>query len=559
MTGSRSAPRLLLAAIVAYAALARLLYLSAYRSDPFFGALMHDADRYHRWASALAAGGAWEKGAFYQAPLYPWLLGLLYRVAGPRPAAAYLAQLGLGLVTILLVHRAARRAYGSAAALAAAALAAGYAAPVFQETKVLPAALTVFLAVLLAERLQAADASPAWPAWLAPGAVLGLGAVANPSFLLTGFLAAVWIIAGRGPGRPRLARLGAFAAGAALVVAPVTVRNLAVSGEFVLVSANGGVTFWQGNNPLAVGVYATPPGLTGDIDRQREASRRQAEAGTGRRLGDAGVSSYYRRLALSFIRAEPGRWLALEGRKILLALAGEEQPLEYGQRLDANPARRLFPVSFALILGLAAAGLAFRRREERGAGEAPLLIVAAGQFAVLLIFYVAGRYRLPASMALLPAAGSGAALLARRLRRGLRGAAAPALLAAAVAAASAAYFPLVQGRMLRGQTAMGLCDRGVVLVNAGRLGEAIEDFHRAAELDPGYPWAWLDLGRALMAAGRWGEAEPALRRGLGANPSMPEAWSALGQFLAATGRPAEAGEAFARAGRLKSAGEPPRP
>ena len=59
---------------------------------------------------------------------------------------------------------------------------------------------------------------------------------------------------------------------AAAVVAPVSVRNFLVSGEPVLISNNGGVTFYHGNNHRAIGLY-TAPGMSGAIRESRSTRR----------------------------------------------------------------------------------------------------------------------------------------------------------------------------------------------------------------------------------------------------------------------------------------------
>ena len=101
---SRSA--LAIAAVLASSAVVRVAYLSVYAaSDPLYDHLLHDAKRYHEWASALALGKTWEAGAFHQAPLYPYLVALVYALAGARPLAVYVIQLLCGLATILLVWR----------------------------------------------------------------------------------------------------------------------------------------------------------------------------------------------------------------------------------------------------------------------------------------------------------------------------------------------------------------------------------------------------------------------------------------------------------------------
>ena len=47
----------------------------------------------------------------------------------------------------------------------------------------------------------------------------------------------------------------------ALLVAPVTARNIAVEGDAVLISANAGLNLYIGNNDHARGSYNLPAGV----------------------------------------------------------------------------------------------------------------------------------------------------------------------------------------------------------------------------------------------------------------------------------------------------------
>jgi 4-amino-4-deoxy-L-arabinose transferase-like glycosyltransferase len=513
-----------LAGIVAFAAVSRLLYLFAYRSDPFSTYLLHDARRYHDWASALATGQVWETGAFYQAPLYPYWVAALYRIAGVEPFIVYGVQIVLGISTILLIFRIARRAYGERAALAATAIASLYGPFVFYETKLLSATAAVFFAALLVERMQDADAAKGDLGWLIAGGVLGAGALANPSILLMLALGSTWIALDRSRAASRrVRRIALFGAGVVLLVAPVTLRNYNASGEWVLISANGGLTFAHGNNPNALGVYSTPPGLSGSIEQQREESRRVAEERTGRQMGDGEVSTFWLREGLRYIVDDPVQWLALFRSKLLLAFASDEQPLEYNVRLDTNPFRWLFPLPFAVILGLAAVRILTRDGQmgpERA--EQPLFLFLLVGAATLLGFYVSGRYRLPALPALAAVAGCGAAVLAERVVRGSRSAGAPAATLVAVAAVSFAYVPLVHGELRDQQAA----------------------------IDPLIPGRYLDLAGVLAGVGRTDEAELAILEAIRRDPSSAEAYFELGVLYVNLRRLEDAAQMFATARRL---------
>ena len=84
------------------------------------------------------------------------------------------------------------------------------------------------------------------------GFLLGLSAITRPDVLLFGIPALVFLWIRPGRRRWRTALAAAFIVAAAIPVGTVAVRNYAVSGERVLVSANGGANFYIGNHPAYV-------------------------------------------------------------------------------------------------------------------------------------------------------------------------------------------------------------------------------------------------------------------------------------------------------------------
>ncbi len=553
--GRQGARRRFVLLALGWAAAARAAYLFLYAADPLYGYLLHDAKRYHEWAMAWAEGRTWEAAPFYQAPLYPWLLSLLYRVAGPRPAAAYGLQLLGGCFLVLLVHRIAARIGGPRAGAVAAGLAALYGTFAFYETKLLPASIAALLAAFLVDRLQAADASTRALAFLPAGLVLGLASLANPSSLLALPLALVWTALDRGRhGRERLRRGSWLVAGTVVAVLPVTARNYLSSGELILVSTNGGITFYQGNHPGAGGVFGAPEGFSGSIFTQREESRAIAEKEVGRPLRDSEVSAFWFRRGMRFAAGDPARWLALEGRKLLLAASNTEIPLEVHPRLDGNPARFLAPAPFALILALASLRLLGGRRVSRA--EGPVLIVLGAVLATLLLFYVSSRYRLPAVPALLALAGYGVAACWEDARRTRRALLSPAILAACVFTASLAYAPLSRRDLLAILDARGLADLAEARVGSGLGQEAVVLYNRAVSMNPDDAYARLDLAKALRATGDASGAERELREAVRIAPTLSEARYDLGVLLFESGRLAPAAEEFRQACRLDPSSVP---
>ena len=116
-----------------------------------------------------------------------------------------------------------------------------------------PAALLLLLSLILLigplDRLRdplfAVSDRPRPRRWLAAGLVLGLGALAVASMLLLAPVALWWL---RRTSRTWRAPL-LFLLGCTLAIAPVTLRNGLVSGDWVLISRDAGLNFYIGNNP----------------------------------------------------------------------------------------------------------------------------------------------------------------------------------------------------------------------------------------------------------------------------------------------------------------------
>ena len=523
------------------AALAHTAYAIADRiADPFALHLIHDAARYDAWARAIVSGVGFETGAFSQAPLYPYLVAAIYALLGPQPAAIVVLQVAMGIATVALVGRAAAHAFDEDAAAWSAWLCAFCGVLAFYETKLLPAALAVLLVALLIERLQAADREVRPGAWAVAGLVAGAMALVNAASLLFLPLGCAWIAMDRArSAAARTGRAAAFVAAAAIVIAPVGVRNFRAGGGIVPVADNGGITFWQANNPAAVGVFSTPEGFSGSIATQRDESRRLASEAAGRPLRDDEVSRYWFARGRAFRAGDPAHAAWLLGRKLLLTIASTEQPLEYSPRLD-GPWRYLLPVPFAALFALALCGArpALARR-----GAHPALIAVAATVTVLIVFYVASRYRVPMIPGLAILAGAGAV----RLKRG--GAPARAVFVAA-AALSLFWFPLTQSGLAREQDAMSLRDRATALRELERTGEALSTYERSLALDPAASYTHLDYAKALARAGRTAEAEAETREAIRLAPGIAEAHFDLGVIAFQSGRLDEAATAFAEAWRL---------
>jgi tetratricopeptide (TPR) repeat protein len=527
--------------VFAIALLVRVLHLRALDGTPLGEVLLGDALAYDAWARRLAAGDWIGTEVFYQAPLYPYVLGVLYAGIAPDPGIAQWAQAVGGALACVLLAIAGTRFFSQAAGLTAGVLLAVYPPAVFLVGILQKETLGLVLLTLLLAVLGGALHRPSWPRWLAAGATLGgLVLTREQAWLLlpiVGLCALAWPanvpVPGASRRKTRAAAVGAVALGIALVLGPVALRNLAVVGELRVAGGHFGTNFFMGNNPDATGRHAplrqghADPGL-----EQRDAVE-IAEAALGRRLEPGEVSGYWLDRALGFITAEPGAWLRLLWRKWLLAWnAGEIVDTDAIEvHADASPALAVFFPwwHFGVLAPLAALGVWTTRRRWRAVWVLYAIVLA---FALgIVVFYAQMRYRFPMVPALVLLAGAGLVDVGRALSAGRVGALAPGVAAAAVVAV-VANWPLLDDYHPRATSHLNL---GAALLERGDPDAALVELEQAAALAPGYAPVQVVLGDALGRVGRWDEAVGRLREAVRVEPGYAEAHARLGVVLFTTG------------------------
>jgi tetratricopeptide (TPR) repeat protein len=552
---SARAIRWVAAAVFALALAVRLAYTFEIRDLPTLHELVMDAQRYDQLARDILDHGWRPREAFYQAPLYPYLLAAVYAVSGRSLTAMRLAQALVGALTAVLTALAGgrlwERAGGAAAnrrqAVAAAAiagtLAALYAPAVFYTPLLLKTVPALFLesaALVLLLPPSGRGLSPARA--LAAGAALGGAALLQESLLLLAPAAALYVaLAGedateevetaeaerprqasrrRPQGRQRAGRALALLAGAALALAPAALLNYAASGEVLLTSSQGGMNFYIGNARGATGTYAALSSGSQVPERQRADARRLAAAFASRERGravapgeldPAEVSHLFWRETWREIAADPGAWLRLLVRKVRLFWNAYELPDAEGFRVYRRESLllRCDPVVFGVVAPLAAVGLLALGRGGRLRRRRALLpaLLAGTACAVVVAFFVFGRYRLAALPFLLPLAAAGVLELiavSTRARAASVGAAArPALdLALLAAAGLAVNLPCLSAAEVRQQDAVIEYNLGVAANRwSGAAGAESQRLAAAAHGQPS-PAARASLDRAVRRASR---------------------------------------------------------
>ncbi|HJX64716.1 MAG TPA: tetratricopeptide repeat protein [Polyangia bacterium] len=470
----------------------RLGHVLAMSASPYFDNPIIDAGTYQGLATSIAAGRGHPEAVFWHPPGYPYFLGLIWSLVGQSFLWPRLAQALLGALAVVLTAWIGARSFGSRAGLGAGLAAAGYGMLIYFDGELLPPTLALFLVLLaVAIAIAGRDRPGRWH-WLVAGAVGGLAATVIATLLLVPLVVA---------GFARR-KAGWVLLGTALAIAPVTLRNLVRGHEFVLISVNGGVNFWIGNNPQ----YQKMVDLRPDASWKRLVD----EPGRAGVRGAANSSRYFVRKAWTWAAHNPWAFARLQLHKLRLFVGGNEiyrNQAIYPARLDSPVLRVLlwkipdlaFP--FGLLLPLSALGLWV------GARRAPLLagLVAALSLSVLA-FFITARYRVVLVPLLLVFAGQAVACLAGQSSWR------PRLIAAAALVALFLIANLGQGRMDDKMNADAEYSLGVRLGEKGQFKQAAALFESALASKPDYAEAWLNLSVCYDILGRHEDARQAFAR-----------------------------------------------
>jgi 4-amino-4-deoxy-L-arabinose transferase-like glycosyltransferase len=266
-----------------------------------------------RIAQGLGYTWLWPDGAVTYAahyPVgYPALMGSVYALTGPRPAAAMLLNALLGALAALAAHRLALRAVDPerprdrALAHAAGVLVALHPGLVAYTpalmTEGVTASLLAVAAWLAARGRDGASAGASLARGALPlGLVLGLATLVRPQSLALAPL--LGLLAAQGPWRRRLLPAAVATSVAVLVCLPWTARNCVRMKHCALVSVNGG---WN----LLIGADDASTGAWSPI-KVPEACREVFD--------EAQKDVCFGREARRYIREHPLGWAALAPRKL---------------------------------------------------------------------------------------------------------------------------------------------------------------------------------------------------------------------------------------------------
>ena len=548
----------------------RLVYFTEHATSPFFQVAILDEKFYDALGRALAEGrDASRLNPGFRPWLYPIFLAAWFRVGGDWGyVLATGAQHLLGVATAVLVAGLGIRLFRRPAAGAlAGALYVLAGPPLFFEGELLITSLFTFLATAqlwILSRTELTDRAGAWQQghwWLAAGMWTALAAQARPNMLL--FLAAypaaaLWI----GGRRRRLAEswmlAGVAWAGAAVVLTAFGLINERLTGRFQLLGSSGGVNFYLGNKAGADGMVPRQDRRVTYGDEYRDSVQVFAERlyrqeiGSGAAPEEVGaapenVSRYWLGRAMEDVATDPGRWLALMGRKLLFLAWNREIPNNKSYDFIRGQESRLLsvlPVRWWLLLSFALLGALYARRQGRRTLLIWILAFLAFHGLSVVLFFVNSRYRVPMwpAMAVL-AAGGMLSLLDTLKRRSWPDAAVAVATVAGLAAISWVNWLRIEPPSF----ARDYFFRSLANMEKGRLGAARADARASVGLDATAAASRFHLGNVELALNHDDLAHRHYRVAAHMAPEEPRIFNNLGIVNERRGRPGLAYRQYLRA------------
>jgi tetratricopeptide (TPR) repeat protein len=353
-------------------------------------------------------------------PLYPHLLALIYLLFGSESFVPQILQWLLSVGNIGLVYLLARRLTTPTVGVLAALIFALYGAAEFYAGLLLMSAPLTTMYLLTAMQTVRLLEEPTRRGGYVLGVLVGLTALFRGNPLLLLVTLPLLLLTVNLP-RRRWLKLGLYLwLGTATVILPVTLRNIVVGRDLVLLTTNSGMNLYLGQRADLQGIFGL---LDSDMVVQFDPSGELTlEREYGRDLKGSEVSRIYTQRAWRMALEQPLATFKLYLVKLFRFWNGYEVPqiASYDFWRSRTLALKLMFVPFTLLAASGLAGLVLLRGRLR----LVLSVFVGTYFFSMLPFFVTARYRQPiapllalATAAVLIAAGQA---LAQRTENGWR-------------------------------------------------------------------------------------------------------------------------------------------
>ncbi len=402
------------------ALLVRIGYLIELSYQPDFLLPMVDEKFHWLWAADILNNSFWGESSYFRAPLYGYFLAFLYWVSSGSIFMAKLLQLFLTFGTSFFLIKTTQHLFGKPTSYITGFIYAFYGTLIFYESMFLIPAIFLFLLSYGLYRVLFLSESTTIKDWLITGIVFGLAAIARPNILLVMPFLMLWMLLSLQTSKELIQRIKlplALCLGLVLVIAPVTIRNVVVTGEFILISSQGGINLYLGNNRDTDGLTMLMPDVVLDESVSwsefETVTHKSAERQAFKKLTNAEASAFWSKKAVAYILENPTTFLSNVWKKSVYLVSGIENS-DNGDIYYHRTKSKLFSLlvwnkfiyfPFGLLLPFALVGFYVSRNKFKKV--LPLYIYLLLYIPSIILFLVTARHRLPLVIVLIIFAAAG--------------------------------------------------------------------------------------------------------------------------------------------------------
>jgi tetratricopeptide (TPR) repeat protein len=316
-------------------------------------------------------------------------------------------------------------------------------------------------------------------------------------------------------------------------VFPVTLRNLVVGNDLVLIGWQGGHNFYLGNNPQASGWSVTAAQLDVTWWGGYNDAVQVAQQETGRQLKPSQISRFWYKKGLSFILSSPFRWVKLMINKVVYFWKGFEIPNDknfYFYKNFSSVFNLLLTKSplylpFGLIGPLSILGMAVGLRKWR---KYLLLYLFVLSYSIsVVIFFVCSRFRMPVIPFLIIFSAFFIWWLIDKIKNRKLS---PLSMSIPVLLILVIFLNTGRGKIIP-ETEQNAQDHFILATTYERLGklpEAVREYQTALEYDPEFAGAFNNLGIIYGQIGKPQLAAEQFNEAIGLDPNYDKAYFNLG-------------------------------
>ena len=362
----------------------RLIYLlELSKNDPLFYHPLPGTDQNMYWQAAYQIiNGEFPLSPFEYNPLYYYFLALCLEISDYNLFGVRIIQALLGVGTCILVYLMGKRLFNYHVGLISLILSGICGTLIFHDGILLSTTLTTFLCTAflffllrLKDKFNKKDL-------VISGICFGLGCLSQPNAILFLPFVLIWLFFVLPFKKKKTSMMvGGFLLITMLTISPVTIRNYAASGKFILLTKAGPFQFWLGNNEHSPGWYDLCQPYLGQLEERIKKEKNK---------------NLFMEDILKFIKEKPYEYVRLFIKKILLFYGSWDIPHQVGYD-DAKQYSFILRLPFLLDFGIVAilgfTGVMLSIKNYRKFLLLYLFIFAYS-FSVIL-FLVVGRYRPP--------------------------------------------------------------------------------------------------------------------------------------------------------------------